>query len=279
MSYKSLLTVITDPETALVPLTQLTILSSLFDAHADALCLGIDQTQLGIDYGATNATLWQESLLQARKDAKKLHELASTVLARNEVNFGTLDEVSLIGDLARAVARHGRFTDLIVLNKPYGPQDISENEALVEAGLFQSAAPVLVVPEDRLLQRVPRHVVIGWNESSEALTAIRKSLPFLQRAESVHVAVIDPPRRSLERSDPGGQLCQMLARHGVSCEIDVLSQSLPRTSDVLLRHAEDKNAELLVMGAYGHSRFREAILGGATRNILEQMDRPVLMAH
>jgi nucleotide-binding universal stress UspA family protein len=71
----------------------------------------------------------------------------------------------------------------------------------------------------------------------------------------------------------------MLSRHGVSCEIDVLSKSLNRVSDVLNRHITDTGADLLVMGAYGHSRFREAILGGATRNMLEHATVPVFMAH
>jgi len=71
----------------------------------------------------------------------------------------------------------------------------------------------------------------------------------------------------------------MLSRHGVSCDIDVLNKSLPRVSDVLLRHSMDKEADLIVMGAYGHSRLIEAILGGATRNTLQDAQVPVFMAH
>jgi len=74
-------------------------------------------------------------------------------------------------------------------------------------------------------------------------------------------------------------LSQYLARHEVRVEIDVLSKTLPRISDVLMRHAVDVSADLMVMGAYGHSRFREAIFGGATRAMLEHATLPVLMAH
>ena len=95
----------------------------------------------------------------------------------------------------------------------------------------------------------------------------------------MNIAVIDPPQHGPERSDPGGMLCQMLVRHGVRAEVSVLAKTLPRISDVLARHVRDQNADLLVMGAYGHSRFREAILGGATRNMLEEAEVPVLMAH
>jgi nucleotide-binding universal stress UspA family protein len=91
--------------------------------------------------------------------------------------------------------------------------------------------------------------------------------------------VIDPPTHGQDRSDPGGPLSQMLSRHGVHCEIDVLSKTMPRVSDILNRHVTDVDADMVVMGAYGHSRLREAILGGATRYMLEQAKVPVFMAH
>lgn len=111
------------------------------------------------------------------------------------------------------------------------------------------------------------------------MQAVRRSLPFLKAADLVRIVVIDPPTHGPERSDPGGMLSQMLARHGVNCEIDVLSKTMTRVSDVLKRHAVDTDSDMMVMGAYGHSRFREAILGGATRNMLEQAEIPVFMAH
>jgi nucleotide-binding universal stress UspA family protein len=95
----------------------------------------------------------------------------------------------------------------------------------------------------------------------------------------VNIAVIDPPNYGPERSDPGGALCQMLVRHGVKAEVSVLAKTMPRVSEVLVRHVRDQNADLLVMGAYGHSRFREAILGGATRDMLELAQGPVFLAH
>ncbi|WP_297341387.1 universal stress protein, partial [Pseudophaeobacter sp.] len=101
----------------------------------------------------------------------------------------------------------------------------------------------------------------------------------LTAADLVRIVVIDPPQHGPERSDPGGMLAQMLARQGVKCEIDVLSKTMPRVSDILIRHAADTDAGMIVMGAYGHSRFREAILGGATRNMLENATVPIFLAH
>jgi nucleotide-binding universal stress UspA family protein len=143
---------------------------------------------------------------------------------------------------------------------------------------------VLILPEPVMTQaqtgrRMGRRIVVAWNQSREAMAAVRRALPFLQRADLVSITVIDPPPHGAERSDPGGLLCQMLVRHGVKAEVSVLARTLPRVSDVLARHVRDIDADMVVMGAYGHSRFREAILGGATRNMLEQAEVPVFMAH
>jgi nucleotide-binding universal stress UspA family protein len=124
----------------------------------------------------------------------------------------------------------------------------------------------------------PERVVIAWNESAEAMRAVRAALPLMAQARSVTVVVIDPPQHAPNRSDPGGALSQFLSRHGLRVEIEVLSRTLPRISDVLLRHVAESGADLVIMGAYGHSRFREAILGGATRAMLEQQQVAVLMA-
>jgi nucleotide-binding universal stress UspA family protein len=104
-------------------------------------------------------------------------------------------------------------------------------------------------------------------------------MPFLKRAETVQIVVVDPPPHGAERSDPGGLLCQLLVRHGVRAEVSVLARTLPRVSEVLARQVRDLDAGMLVMGAYGHSRFREAILGGATRDMLEAAEVPVFLAH
>ena len=91
--------------------------------------------------------------------------------------------------------------------------------------------------------------------------------------------VVDRPKRGPSRSVPGGLRAVWVGRDDVHVEIVVWSKTMPRVSDVLRRHASDMDADLIVMGAYGHSRFREAILGGATRYMLEQSKLPVLMAH
>jgi nucleotide-binding universal stress UspA family protein len=200
-------------------------------------------------------------------------------LKRTDARWSMEEGVVQLAEVGRHVASRARFSDLVILPQPYGEGRGAELEPIVESAMFEGQAPVLVVPDDAKPLVRPRQIVLGWNESAEALSAARAAMPFLQAAETVRVVVIDPPAHGPNRSDPGGQLSQYLARHGVRPEIDVLSKTMPRVSDVLMRHATDTESDLVVMGAYGHSRFREAILGGATRNQLEHATVPVLMAH
>ncbi len=279
MAYKSLLTVLTDPKVSDAALAQLVALAEAQDAHAEALCLGVDRTQTGYYYAGANAMILQETLERATKEAEETLAYAKDKLGKSGVRWSAEDGVAQIADLGRHVAYRARFSDLVVLPRPYGAGHGAEAEPIIEAALFEGHAPVLVVPDENTPKGRPGTVLVGWNESVESLTAIRKALPFLKAADQVRIVVIDPPQHGPERSDPGGLLSQMLSRHGVNCEIDVLSKTMTRVSDVLNRHAEDTGADMFVMGAYGHSRFREAILGGATRNMLENAKIPVFMAH
>lgn len=279
MAYKSLLTVLTDPKTSNAALAQLIALAEAQDAHAEALCLGVDRTQTGYYYAGANAMILQETLERATAEAAEMLAHAKDVLGRTDIRWAAEDGVAQIADLGRHVAYRARFSDLVVLPQPYGEGHGAEAEPIVESALFEGRAPVLVVPDGATPVKQPKTVLAAWNESVEAMAAIRKALPFLQAAELVRIVVIDPPQHGPERSDPGGLLSQMLARHGVNCEIDVLSKTMTRVSDILNRHCADTGSDMIVMGAYGHSRFREAILGGATRNMLEQAKVPVFMAH
>ena len=150
---------------------------------------------------------------------------------------------------------------------------------LTAGALFDGDTPVLVVPDKGDPMPRPKTVVIAWNQSRESLVAARRAMPFLRRADMVQIVVIDPPAHGSAPSHPGGLLCQLLVRHGVHAEVSVLAKTLPRVSEVLARQVLDVDADLLIMGAYGHSRFREAILGGATRDMLEHAEVPVFLAH
>lgn len=281
MAYKTLLTVATRAERCELAITGAAAIATAHDAHLDILALGVDVTQIGYSYVGSGAVILQATLDRAEQEAKEIEKAARKALAEQDPTLRYALEAAMtqLGALTELVAQRARFADLVVLPRPYGPGLGTESEAVVEAALFEGQAPVLILPDSGAGHAAaPRRVVIAWNQSAEAMAAVRKALPILKQADLVSITVIDPPQYGVERSDPGGMLCQMLVRHGVKAEVTVLARTLPRVSDVLARHVRDSAADLLVMGAYGHSRFREAILGGATRNMLEQAEIPVLMA-
>ncbi|MEZ5798584.1 MAG: universal stress protein [Paracoccaceae bacterium] len=281
MAYKSLLTIASTPEQIETAVAAAASLARGMDAHLDLLALGIDRTQVGYSYVGSGAVILQVALDRAEEEARANEAAVKEALSRQApgLRIGVDSAVTQLGALTELVAQRARYADLVVLPKPYGQTSGPEAEAVIEASMFEGLAPVLVVPETGLPNPAPKRVVLAWNQSREAMVAARRALPLLKGADRVTITVIDPPTHGPERSDPGGLLCQMLVRHGVKAEVTVLARTLPRVSDVLHRACQDLDADLLVMGAYGHSRFREAILGGATRNMLEQATVPVLMAH
>lgn len=278
MSYKSIMTAVASDARAKAILPLATEIARREEAHLDVLTLGLDRLQSAHYYGGVSAMVMQEGLDRAASALDSLEELVTAEMDKTDIRWSQERALLPLGDLARGFAARAIFSDLVILPRPYDAGNQPEDEALVEGALFDGRVPVLILPESPATEGWPERIIIGWDESLEAMAAVRAALPFISRAKAVHVVLVDPPAHSASRTDPGGRLSQFLSRHGARVEIDVLAKSMPRVSDVLQRHAGDINADLLVMGAYGHSRLREAILGGATRNMLAETKFPLLMA-
>lgn len=188
---------------------------------------------------------------------------------------------SAAGYPSETTALHGRYVDLIVLGQP-DPDD-------AQAALFRPrpeevalavGRPILVIPYARSWKEIGRRVLVGWDASREATRAINDAMPLLTGAEAVTVLSIDPADGPAGHGEvPGADIALHLARHGVTATVEVTVSAGIGTGNALLSRASDLDADLLVMGAYGHSRARELLLGGATRTVLESMTVPVLMAH
>lgn len=284
MAYKSLLTVVINPGEVATTLAAAIPLARREDAHLEVLCLGIDHTQVGYYYPGAGPVYNLYDLARAEADVAALQTLVTDRLGNEGLRFSVETAIAQMGGLTDLIARQARCSDLVILPIPYGKNASNYADLLIEAALFQGRTPVLVVPATGLPEALGtttlgQEIVVAWNESAEALVAIRAALPLLRAARQVTIAIIDPSSRSAHRSDPGGALSQMLARHGVHVEVAVLAKTMPRVTDVLNRLVRDRATDLLVMGAYGHSRFREAVMGGTTREMLELAEVPVFMAH
>ncbi|QIE42710.1 universal stress protein [Rhodobacteraceae bacterium SC52] len=279
MSYRTLLTVIHQSASCKAQVSKASQLARKLDAHLDILCLGIDEVQVGYYFAGADAVLQQTSIAMAREKAEALQALAEEQAQAEAIRWSATTLVTQFGVLTDVVARAAMFADLVVLPLPQGDHGGDEAVAIIEAALFSGQSAVLLLPDADLPTEFPRRAVIGWNSGMEAMTAVRAALPALKMAGSASVAMVEPPARSLTQTGPGEALSTMLDRHGIKAEISLLVKTKPRVSDVLMEHVQDQQADLLVAGAYGHSRFREAILGGATRELIAKAKVPLLMAH
>lgn len=278
MSYRSFFTVWDGLAESRAALDAAVAMTREANGHLHVLCLGIDRVQPGFYYAGAAPALLQEGLAVAQEAAARREKEARALLEREDIAWSCRSAVTQIGGLIYVVGRAARFADLTILPRPYGRDDGEETAAVLESALFEGAASVLVVPPGSAVPK-GRRIVIGWNESLEALRAVRAAMPMLMAAEEVDIAVIDPGRHAEDEADPGAELSSMLSRHGIRVKVSILAKTLPSVAETLARHVRDSDADLLVMGAYGHSRFRQSILGGATRDTLEQSQVPVLMAH
>jgi nucleotide-binding universal stress UspA family protein len=181
---------------------------------------------------------------------------------------------------AGGLSLEARYADLVVL----GQTDTSEVlpatiSDFPEYVVMYSGRPVLIVPYAGTFTTVGRKVLAAWDGSQEAIRAIDGALPFLRQAAEVQVVVFNAEKQvNMHGEQPGADIALYLARHGV--KVDVMQEvTEQRSGDALLSLAADTFADLLVMGCYAHSRFRELLLGGASRTVLQSMTLPVLMAH
>jgi nucleotide-binding universal stress UspA family protein len=157
------------------------------------------------------------------------------------------------------------------------PDDDGIESLTIESALFDSGRPVLVVPYIQKEGLKLGRVMVCWDGSRSAARAVADALPLLQRAAQVDVVTVDRKERRNELR--GAQIAEHLARHKVKVDLKSLVAPDSETADVLLSQAADSEADLIVMGGYGHSRLREFVLGGVTRSMLGAMTAPVLMSH
>lgn len=177
---------------------------------------------------------------------------------------------TVFGEIAR------RF-DLAIVRQAEGDQTPLE-DLIVEAALFESGRPVLVVPYVQKEALTLDHVMVCWDGSRSAARAVGDAIPLITQSKAVEVVtVLGDAGKSDEIA--GADIAEHLARHDLNVEIKRIPSIDGDVTDAILSHAADMGTDLLVMGGYGHSRLREFILGGVTRGILKTMTVPTFMSH
>ena len=177
---------------------------------------------------------------------------------------------------AQGAILNALHSDLVIVGHPE-PNGLPDDLTL-ETILLASGAPLLVLPNAWLGEAIGNNVLIGWNAGRKARRAISDAMPFLVDAQAVTTLVVDPSRGRRHGEEPGADIAAQLARHGVHLNVQrVMSNGSP-IAEVILAHAVRSGSDLLVFGAYGHSRLRELLLGGTTRTLLAQVPVPVLVS-
>lgn len=183
------------------------------------------------------------------------------------------------GETVESLCHASRWCDVVVVERPQLNPDAPTGWGLVSRTVFGASAPVVVVPETVKSKAIGAHIVVAWNHSREAMLAIRGALPLLARAERISVLDGAPRENPFGlRYLPKIDLRAWLARRGITAAFRSFDAA-KESGAALLDAAHAADADLIVMGAWGHSRITELVLGGATRHLFQYSDLPLLVAH
>ena len=281
MSYKDLLVLIDGSKACDRRIEAAVALAASFGAHVTGLSIAISITVPEYVRQQVPAEVLTEQDRALREQARLRAERFQAMARAADLNHEVRIELGPQSDLLDLVAMHARYSDLLVL----GQHDPDEQEwlggrYLTEQIVLTCGRPALLVPYIGAPAGFGKRVMIAWDAGREAARAVSDALPILRAAEQVVVLTVNP------RSGPqghgelaGADVATYLARHGVKLEVQQTSSHEINIADTLLSRIADQGIDLLVMGAYGHARWRELILGGVTQGILGHMTVPVLMSH
>jgi nucleotide-binding universal stress UspA family protein len=221
-----------------------------------------------------------DSLYRTYENAAKADEALATAAFRDFIGGTSLSSEWRVTDglAEEIVAAHARYADLLIVGQSEPDDATTTPSDLAETVVIASERPVLIVPHIGVTKPPGKTVLLCWNGTREAARAATGALPILKQADKVVILLIDP-RNDGDPEGPGGRVATWLARHGVKAVVKRDTAGDSDVGGVILSRAADQDADLVVMGLYGHSRMREWVLGGASRTLLASMTVPLLVAH
>ncbi len=192
--------------------------------------------------------------------------------------YGIRSEWRSLPYLSNEVGVHAYYADLVIVARPDPAGQTAGPPGLAESLVLSSGRPIVMFPPGNTVSRVNR-IVVAWNSRREAIRAVADALPLLVKAEAVEVLVVDHERHATDHGqEPGADIARHLARHGAQVEVRRVSSGGEEVGRLLLSQAAAFGADLVVMGAYGHSNLSEWVFGSVTRTVLREAALPVLMS-
>lgn len=280
MAYKDILVHLDDTEICVARVDAAIALAKREGARVTGLAMALESTistYIGIDFPASLTEAQAEIVKKSAESAVAKFEAAAEEAG---VEFAVRVVKCPATKAASRLAFFARHADLIFVGQP-NPDSAGRafQEALLEAVLHTSGRPVYVVPYIGRFERKTRRAVIAWDGSKKAVRAVNDALPMLIARDEVDVLVVNPKKRSDEFGGQQGEnLVDHLARYGINAKVVERTHPEVGVDTVILNYIADTGADLLVMGAFGHSRLREKAFGGVTNAILHQMTSPVMMS-
>lgn len=229
---------------------------------------------------ALSIDVWRQALKQWEAEAKSVAKEFED--AGRAAGVDEIEGRHATGgpDLALNFATHARYADLAVISAPRGSETPLACEKALQAALFDSGRPVLVLPPDGVDGPIGRRVLLAWDAGREAARSSAAALPFLTGAGLVRIAVANTYFGAMRHGDePGADAARWLAAHDVGVEVTSVATRSTSVGEALLNEAASFGADLIVMGGYGHSRLMEAVFGGVTGHMLAESEIPLFLAH
>ncbi len=277
MSYKSLLVHLDDGPGSSLRVSLALQLATQFEAHLTGLYT-VTRPELNA-MGVADAFdgVWdavEEGLRGRSEQSRRRFDSQAQGVGLHSRQWRSVE-----GPVEEVLAQHARYADLLIVGQP-DPSDNPLHRRLdfPAAVAMRSARPVLVLPYAPAVPALGREVLVAWNGSREATRAVADALPLLRKAERVTVMTVNGRDSSARALCPDVDLAHFLALHGVTAKATFCEVPEVEVGAWFLSRAADLGVDLLVMGAYGHSRLRELILGGVTRLLSREMTVPVFMS-
>jgi nucleotide-binding universal stress UspA family protein len=228
------------------------------------------------EYGLAISDSWAKERQTDLEALQKRVADVTGILSSSDVSCDVSSAYAEAGEMDGEIGRRALYTDLTLMNAAAGEDRLLPTAAL-EGTLFNARNAVLLAPGGAPAWP-PKRVMIAWDSRVEAARAVHEALDYLQGVEDVRVVMVDPQAHGESGAEPGADIAAYLARRGLKVAVDRLPSAGHLISDVLTQHAGDMQADLIVMGAYGHSRLRERIFGGVTKSMLDKPPLPLFMA-
>jgi nucleotide-binding universal stress UspA family protein len=219
-------------------------------------------------------SLIEEQQAQLDKIAAEHHAQFEDIVRRH----GIRSEWKSLPYLSREVGVHAYYAELVVVARPKSAAQTAGPPGLAESLILSSGRPIILFPPDRAVSQV-RRILVAWNATRESVRAVADALPLLVKADAVEVLIVDDERHAMDQNkEPGADVARHLAYHGAHVGVHRIAPDGQDVGRLLLSRAAAFGADLLVMGAYGHSYVSEWMFGGVTRTVFSEADLPVLMS-